>query len=302
MIYESELDKNRRNFSVLVKAFRVHIISGLMALVAFLALAKFSLDTSYWASMLLLLVFLVSYVIYVIKLHQLISTIYGVKYDFGLTYLYWCPIFGVLYSFARISSIATLNIWDTVGKRTVPRQFDYESTNLRSLDAKEALNKFSVIDRMEKYHNAMNLTVAEYLFDKLRSMPNFNALTESDLMKVVSSIANLMFGRENPIAGGSLISLSQAIALADSFVNENLLLLEVAIQSRRVMATIRFGKTGKADINNDYAHLLLERHGQSFPVAANPDTYPLLVNKFIDSLPESPRRAALSLKQKVLTS
>ena len=204
------------------------------------------------------------------------------------------PILGVLGTYMRMKTIAIINGWDnspSKPKRSKPNEY-----------LKNISSEMPILDRMEKYHMVLNLAVAEYVLSKLESTPEFKTLPEPKLMKVVNSIVNLMFSRSNPIADESLISLEKITELANHYLEENPLLLEVVVQSRRTIATIRFGRSGESDIAADYAYQLMESHGKDFPAAPNPNNYPALMDSFIDSLPEASRSSTLAMKQKLLTA
>jgi len=253
-------------------------------------------EESRWMFQLLGVLTLISGYIYISNLCALLKEANINSTNLFITSL--TPYIGPPYSYVRIKYVATINGWDIAPPAEIIASKPKEKLDRTN----RSIGQYSVLDRMEKYHIALNLAVAEYLLNKLHSTPEFSHLSESNLLKAASPIANLMFGRTNPIPNDSFITLSRATELANLFINENPLLEEVVIQSRRVMATIRFGRTGEADTMDDYAHMILEKHGHIYPISADPDTYPLLLDRFIDALPVSARSAALSLKQKVFTS
>ena len=83
-------------------------------------------------------------------------------------------------------------------------------------------------------------------------------------------------------------------------VLNNDLLLELVIQSRRVLSIIRYAQTQKPDTTQDFASKLLEKYGANFPTAPNTDNYPALINTFIDSLHPGLKEKALNARDSIL--
>jgi len=158
----------------------------------------------------------------------------------------------------------------------------------------------SVIVQMDKYRMISQIIIAEFFLDQLLYSPEFVSLNESALRKIVSSVANLLAGRVQPLVEDSKIDLEDCIKLAMVEVLNNDLLLELVIQSRRVLSIIRYAQTQKPDTTQDFASKLLEKYGANFPTAPNTDNYPALINTFIDSLHPGLKEKALNARDSIL--
>lgn len=147
--------------------------------------------------------------------------------------------------------------------------------------------KKRVMTQMAALTRAAQLATYTSLRNSLRPGDGAPPSDEKDLSEIrAAARTNLLYGSP-PNEAHRALDMAQEHRAALQWLEQTALFRELVVQTVRVIATVRYGRTGAVTVEGEP---ILAAYGAEFPEAPTPDSYQALLVRALSTLTESQQK------------